>query len=194
MSDKASITFDETRVVDDDRKGTPDEVRFEEGLTYELPLRSADRWVKRGAAHFTTEEDAANARGASSDVALNLQDQDRRDPSGARRQPAATGGQAAGSNGNGASDLSKKTVAELKALAGSLGVDISGLTTKAEIVAAIERDVQIKSAIAAGNFEDMTVAELEKVAADQEIDLTGKSEKAEIIEALKAGYKPAVAG
>ncbi|WP_130576972.1 Rho termination factor N-terminal domain-containing protein [Bradyrhizobium sp. Leo170] len=194
MTETANITFDELRIVDDNRKGTPDEVRFEEGESYDLPLRSADRWVKRGAAHFTTPEDAAKALGASSDVALNLQDQDRRDPSGTRRQPEAVVGKGADSNGNGSSDLSKKTVAELKALAANFGVDLTGLTTKAEIVAAIERDVQIKSAIAAGNFDDLTVAELQKVAADQDIDLTGKTEKTEIIEAMKSGYKPDFAG
>lgn len=196
MTDKlVSITFDETRVVDDERKGTPEEVRFEDGKTYQLSPRSADRWVKRGAAHFTTPEDAAAARGASSDVALNLQDTDRSDPNATRKQPEGTGGKESGSgDGSGDDDLSKKKVDELKAIAAERKVDISGLTKKDDILAALDRDAKIRAALEAGNYDELTIAELQKVAADQNIDLTGKTAKPDIVEAVKAGYKPAVAG
>lgn len=193
---KAKITFDETKVVDDENKGTPQEIRFEAGKTYELSLRSADRWVKRGVAHFASDEDAAKARGASSDVALNLQDRDRVDPNASRTQPAGTGEakKPEGDGGDGADDLHKKTVPDLKTIAAERKVDIAGLTKKDEIIAAIERDGAIKESLAAGRFDDLTVAELQKVAADQEIDLTGKTAKPDVVEAVKAGYKqPAAA-
>jgi hypothetical protein len=195
---KAKITFDVTKVVDDENKGTPQEIRFEEGKTYELSLRSADRWVKRGVAHFASDEDAAKARGASSDVALNLQDRDRVDPNASRTQPEGTGeAKKPGGDGGGdddGDDLHKKTVADLKTIAAERKVDIGGLTKKDDIIAAIERDGAIKESLAAGRFDDLTVAELQKVAADQEIDLTGKTAKPDVVEAVKAGYKqPAAA-
>ncbi|MCP1852801.1 MULTISPECIES: hypothetical protein [unclassified Bradyrhizobium] len=189
MDDKVNITFDQTRVVDNEHAGTANETRFEEGKTYPLSPRSADRWVKRGVAHFTTEDDAVKARGASSDVALKLQDADRQDPNASRRQPEGTGGKDNADDG----DLSKKTVAELQAIAAERKVDISGLTKKADIVAALENDAKVKAAIEAGNFDELTVPELQKLAADKNIDLGGKTAKADIVEAVKAGSAPAAA-
>lgn len=84
-------------------------------------------------------------------------------------------------------DLSKMKVEDLKALAADRKIDISGLTKKDDIIAAIERDAAIKASLAAGSYDDLTVAELQKVAFDRNIDLTGKTAKADIIEAIKAG-------
>lgn len=44
------IRFTETRVVDDYRKGTVDEERYEAGKTYDLSEPSARRWISRNAA------------------------------------------------------------------------------------------------------------------------------------------------
>lgn len=44
------IRFTETRVVDDHRKGTADELRFEEGKEYNLDDDAARRWIARGIA------------------------------------------------------------------------------------------------------------------------------------------------
>ena len=44
------IKFLETRVVDDERCGTAEEERFEEGKSYRLPDDSARHWIKRGVA------------------------------------------------------------------------------------------------------------------------------------------------
>lgn len=77
MSETARVRFLETRVVDDAFKGTARESRFEAGGVYELPVRSADRWVKRGAAVFNTVEDETKAIGASSNVSLAMLDSER---------------------------------------------------------------------------------------------------------------------
>lgn len=44
------VKFLQTRVVDDFRKGTDDEERYEEGGVYDLPDPSAQRWISRKAA------------------------------------------------------------------------------------------------------------------------------------------------
>lgn len=44
------VKFHQNRVVDDFRRGTKDEERFEAGKTYDLPETSALRWVNRGIA------------------------------------------------------------------------------------------------------------------------------------------------
>ncbi len=194
QTEKVNVTFTETRIVDDHRKGTSKEERFEAGKTYSLSARSADRWVKRGVANFTTAEDAAKATGASSDVSLNLQDAARSDPNASRVAAVGTGTATdTGADADDGADLSKKKLDELKTIAVERNVDITGLTAKADILKAIERDAEIKEALASGKFEDLTVAELQKVAADHEIDLTGKTAKPDVIEAVKAGYKPAAA-
>jgi len=47
---KVKIKFTETRVVDDEYKGTPDQTVFIEGKTYTLEDTSAQHWLSRGAA------------------------------------------------------------------------------------------------------------------------------------------------
>lgn len=79
---KISITFLENRSVDDHRKGTAAEERYEKGKTYGFTdPRSADRWVKRGYAEYADEASMQAAAGASSDVSLGLSDRDRVSPS-----------------------------------------------------------------------------------------------------------------
>lgn len=58
------VKFTETRVVDDHRKGTPDEERYEAGKVYNLPEPSARRWINRKAAIEIggEESQAASAR------------------------------------------------------------------------------------------------------------------------------------
>lgn len=200
-NEKVSITFDETRVVDDHRKGTADEERFVEGKSYNLTPRSADRWVKRGAARFTTPEDAAKASGASSDVSLRLQDSDRFDP-GAQRAAVTGSGQATlplqegGSGSDGGStepaDYTKLKGPELKDLIKSRHLRIGDATKNDQFIAILERGDKVTAAIAAKDWEVLHVDELKEHAEVHEIDLTGKSTKAEIIEAIEAHYnKPA---
>ncbi|AMS41167.1 hypothetical protein [Aminobacter aminovorans] len=59
-----SITFTQTRVVNDQFKGTDKETRFEAGQTYRLPSASCVRWKSRGvafdaAADITSDPDPA---------------------------------------------------------------------------------------------------------------------------------------
>ncbi len=44
------VKFTETRIVDDFRKGTSNEERYDAGKVYDLPEISANRWIQRGAA------------------------------------------------------------------------------------------------------------------------------------------------
>jgi len=46
------VRFNVTRVVEDARKGTQDEERYEAGRVYELNDASAARWVNRGVAEY----------------------------------------------------------------------------------------------------------------------------------------------
>lgn len=48
--DKVKITFTETCIVDDQRKGTSDEEKYKSGQTVELPAGSANHWKVRGKA------------------------------------------------------------------------------------------------------------------------------------------------
>ncbi len=50
------IKFLETRIVDDYRKGTEDEERYDKDETADLPPRSAMRWVNRGVAVILNDE------------------------------------------------------------------------------------------------------------------------------------------
>ncbi|GAB5506676.1 MAG: hypothetical protein Rhirs2KO_18390 [Rhizobiaceae bacterium] len=50
------VKFLTTRVVDDARKGTKNEERFEEGKVYDLPEPSARRWVDRKVAELLAGE------------------------------------------------------------------------------------------------------------------------------------------
>jgi len=56
-----SVTFTDTRIVQDQYAGTSRETRFEADRSYDLSPVSADRWVKRGVAYYTTDKDAAKA-------------------------------------------------------------------------------------------------------------------------------------
>ena len=47
---KIRVKFLETRVVQDERVGTPDEEKYVKGKTYSLAAASANHWIKRGAA------------------------------------------------------------------------------------------------------------------------------------------------
>ncbi len=191
--DKVKVTFDETRVVDDASKGTAAEIRFEAGKTYELSYRSADRWVKRGVAHFETDEDEAKAAGASSDVSLRMQDSDRSDPNAKREVPVGTGtatdGTAADGDGEVGTDYESMTAADLKTMADRRGVKAAG-KNKADYVKALERDDVVKTAVGAGDFDTLHVDELRAHAEAHQIDLTGKSSKPDIVEAI-AAHKPA---
>ena len=44
------VTFTETKVVDDHRKGTPDEERYEKGRTYDLSEAAGGHWIGRNVA------------------------------------------------------------------------------------------------------------------------------------------------
>ncbi len=188
---KVKVTFDETRVVDDASKGTAAEIRFEAGKTYELSLRSADRWVKRGVAHFETDEDAARAAGASSDVALRMQDSDRSDPNAKREVPVgtATDGKPGADGDDTAVDYEGMKVEDLKALAEKRGVAVSG--NKSAIIKTLERDDAVNTAIKGRDFDALHVDELREYAEKEQIDLTGKSSKGDIVEAVSAHQKPA---
>ncbi len=53
------VRFTHTRVVDDLRKGTPDEERFEAGQVYDLPEATARRWMARNVAVLAKDEPLA---------------------------------------------------------------------------------------------------------------------------------------
>lgn len=66
------IRFKETRVVDDARKGTAAEQRYEAGQVYDLPEPSALRWISRGlavAAGPEEDQDDGAGDGAGSEPA-----------------------------------------------------------------------------------------------------------------------------
>lgn len=43
------VKFTQTKVVDDHRRGTEDEERYDAGKSYKLPLASAEHWLRRRA-------------------------------------------------------------------------------------------------------------------------------------------------
>jgi hypothetical protein len=55
------IRFLQDRTVDDHRKGTKDEERYETGKVYELSETSCERWVGRGVAKYANEAKASAA-------------------------------------------------------------------------------------------------------------------------------------
>lgn len=59
-----NVKFNETRIVDDFRKGTEDEVRYEAGEIYSLAPASAKRWIDRGLAIETSEKPKARRKTA----------------------------------------------------------------------------------------------------------------------------------
>lgn len=102
---------------------------------------------------------------------------------------------AGGGTGTGTetSPFDKMNVEQMQAEAKLRGLDSSKATKKADWIALLKRDDEIKTALAAGQFDALTVPELQKVAADQSVDVTGKTAKADLVDAVKAGYKPPVA-
>lgn len=52
------ITFLQSRVVQDQHVGTDKQTRYEAGKTYELPLASCERWIRRGLARWADPEPA----------------------------------------------------------------------------------------------------------------------------------------
>ncbi len=77
--DKVRITFTENRVVDDHRRNTPAQESYEKDKTYAMDARSADRWVKRQVARWSSEEDERKAAGARSDVSTMMLDTSKSD-------------------------------------------------------------------------------------------------------------------
>ena len=59
---KVAVIFTEERVVEDERKGTPAEERYEAGKTYRLDRTSADHWIRRGYAKETKAQRKAASR------------------------------------------------------------------------------------------------------------------------------------
>lgn len=127
------VRFTEDRVVQDEHEGTDRETRFRAGKTYDLDPRSADRWMKRGAAVFADRKSAEEADGKSGDVARASLDAGRRDVGG---DEGDAGGE--GEGGEGASDLDNMTRAELEDLAKERGVDVSKARVKGDIIAALQ--------------------------------------------------------
>lgn len=66
MSD-VNVKFNETRIVDDFRRGTADEERYEAGEIYTLGPASAKRWIDRGIAVETDEKPKAAKSKAAKD-------------------------------------------------------------------------------------------------------------------------------
>lgn len=63
MTTAFKVRFRITRVVDDCRKGTPAEERYEAGAVYDMPEDSAARWVNRGVAEIVTDAGPAHDDG-----------------------------------------------------------------------------------------------------------------------------------
>ncbi|WBU27583.1 hypothetical protein OOZ54_12850 [Rhodopseudomonas palustris] len=194
MNEKVRIKFTETRVVDDHRKGTPEEQRFDAGKTYEMSARSADRWVKRGVAEWASDDDRATAAGASADVTLVISDLNRLQLGTATDLPSNEGQQVLGLDGGG-DDRARKTdyndmkVADLKALLEARGIPGGDVKTKADAVKLLERDDIVNEAIAAGDFDVLHVDELKSLAEKDGIDVSGLTTKSEIVDAIKARAK-----
>lgn len=164
-----SIDFLETKVVQDERAGTANEERYEEGKTYRLSPRSADRWVKRGVAKFSTDEDAGKGAGASSDVSLNLQDRDRVDPTKFNAQPPQ------GTDTPGYTP--KKDPEADKPAADAPAID----------------DEKVKAAVDARDFDSLTKAQLETLASGANIDVSSAKTKADLVAILGEKYPKAEA-
>ncbi|CAN5458574.1 hypothetical protein BH20VER3_BH20VER3_00490 [soil metagenome] len=90
--------------------------------------------------------------------------------------------------------LDEMTVPTLKTLARREGLSLVGASTKAEMVAAIERGRTVQASKAdPGLLENLTNAELEDLAMEEDLDITGASTKADLIEKITAGRTAKVA-
>lgn len=92
-----TIRFTETRVVQDEHAGTPEETKFEQGQEYTMPYRSAEHWLKRQVAvevekpaRPTTPTDGADNPPSSSQAAA-VSPKTSAKSSGGRKEPAASG-------------------------------------------------------------------------------------------------------
>lgn len=103
-----------------------------------------------------------------------------------------------GNGGSGAGEgiqIDKMTVEQLQAEAARRGLDSSKATKKADWLALLRRDDEVKAAIAAGNYDALTVDELKKLAADRNIDIAGKTAQSDLVDAVKtADSKPLIDG
>lgn len=54
------LKFNITRVVDDYRRGSADEERYEAGKTYDIPDVSAEHWIRRQVAEVAADEPPLN--------------------------------------------------------------------------------------------------------------------------------------
>jgi hypothetical protein len=77
--------------------------------------------------------------------------------------------------------LEDYTVEELRDLAATEKADLTGISVKADIIAAIELNRT--------PIQDRTIEQLRDLAAREQIDLTGKTVKADIIAAIEAARK-----
>lgn len=86
----------------------------------------------------------------------------------------------------------KMNVQFLRAEADKRGINSSGATKRADWLALLKRDDEVKKALAEGNYDALTVDELKKVVADRKVDLGDATSKEDIIGKLK-GPAPAPA-
>ncbi len=196
----ASIKFTQTKVVDDERKGTDQEERYEAGKTYKMSLRSADRWVKRGVAEWASPEDQAKAAGAASDVAGRMQDADRYDPTATRIPPVGTGTATDGEKdgeGEGAGDKNydEMTKAQLlDAAKARPGLSPTAGASKSDLQKMLERDDKVSAALEAGEYDTLHVDELQAYAERENVEVpAGTNTKAEWIEVVSKHRGPKTA-
>ena len=104
------------------------------------------------------------------------------------------GGQGDGQGGGEQQPYDKMNVEQLRAESDRRGLDSSKATKKADWIALLKHDDEVKAAIAAGNYDALTVDELKALADARKVDISGKSAKADLVAALKAADGPVVSG
>lgn len=68
------IRFLVNKVVDDKRKGTADEERYQAGQVYDLPDKAAQHWLNRQVAEVVTDDEPARDAPAATDDAAESDD------------------------------------------------------------------------------------------------------------------------
>ncbi|MCK1577806.1 hypothetical protein [Bradyrhizobium sp. 174] len=97
--------------------------------------------------------------------------------------------------GDGQQQYDKMNVEQLRTESDRRGLDSSKATKRADWLALLKRDDEVKTAIAAGNYDALTADELKKLAADRNIDIAGKTAQSDMVDAIKAAdSKPLIAG